>query len=242
MPYNNRFLSLAPSARTCLLAVTLLARPLIAAPPAASDHNSMPSAVQLVEPADFYVDAIHGDDRNDGRVGRPFRTIQKAVDAMKSPGSVCTIRAGVYRETVRFHQSGTAAKPLCFQAEPGAVLSGAEPIEAWKSSETDSGPDSPRATDLYYAVVGQNSLRKGGKIAIFIGGRIAPEARWPNDGGSYPWPTYAYCSDAGYNKDGKNGWIADADLPDRPDDYWKGCRLIVLAGHGWTGRDLPILR
>jgi len=78
-------------------------------------------------------------------------------------------------------------------------------------------------------------------MAAFVETRIVPEARWPNDNGSYPWPTYAFCTAAGYDKDGKNGWIADTHLPERPDEYWKGCRLIVLAGHGWRGRDLPIV-
>ncbi len=160
---------------------------------------------------------------------------------MTKPGSVCTIRAGVYRETVKFNHSGAENRPLRFQAEGGAILSGAESVAGWISSENDPNPTQPRAAGLYYAAVGPNPLRYRGQIAVFVDGRIAPEARWPNDGGSYPWPTYAYCSAAGYDKDGRNGWIADTDLPDRPDDYWKGCRLIILAGHGWSGRALPVL-
>ena len=101
--------------------------------PAASteraERSSVPIPPPRVEPSDFYVDAVRGDDSNDGRAGRPFRTIQKAVDTMRSPGSVCTIRAGVYRETVHFRHNGVAGKPLRFQSEPGAVLSGAEPAE-----------------------------------------------------------------------------------------------------------------
>jgi len=224
-----------------LLVLLLAAAPAAAGPNAPGARSSKPVPPPLVEPADFYVDAAHGDDANDGGASRPFRTVQKAVDTMRSPGSVCTIRAGVYRETVRFQHAGTADKPLRFQAEPGAVLSGAEPVAGWVASDTDPDPTRPRALNLFYAVVGPNRLHPAGQIAVFIDDRIAPEARWPNDDGSYPWPTYAFCSAAGYDPDGKNGWIADTDLPDRPDDYWKGCRLIVLAGHGWTGRALPIL-
>lgn len=205
-----------------------------------AEPSSVPVPWTPSEPADFYVDARRGDDANDGSRDQPFRTIQRAASALRVPGSACTIRAGLYRETVRFAQNGTLDKPLRFQAEPGAVLSGADPVETWIASESDPDANRPRAANLYYAVVGPNPLRKGGQIAVFLNGRIAPEARWPNDAGSYPWPTYAYCSAAGYDSEGKNGWIADTDLPDRPDGYWKDCRLIVLAGHGWQGRDLAV--
>ncbi|MBN2450400.1 MAG: right-handed parallel beta-helix repeat-containing protein [Lentisphaeria bacterium] len=205
-------------------------------------RGSTPPALPFLQAADFYVDAVRGDDGNDGQLQRPFRSIGRAVAAMVSPGSVCSIRAGVYREAVRFEHSGTAERPLRFQAEPGAVLSGADAVRVWVRSEEDPDSAYPHAPGLYYAVVGANPLRERGQIAVFLDGRIAPEARWPNDNGSYPWPTYAFCSDAGYDQDGRNGWIEDHNLPERPDGYWEGCRLIILAGHGWRGRDLPILR
>lgn len=208
----------------------------------AADKSSVPIPLPLVEPADFYVDAVHGDDQNSGDAGHPFRTIQQGVDAMQTPGAICTIRAGVYRETVRFQHNGTPDQPLRFQAEPGAVLSGGDPVTAWVASAGEADPARAHAMGLYYAVVGPNPLQAGGRMAVFVDGNMVPEARWPNDDGAYPWPTYGYCSDAGYDQDGKNGWIADTHLPDRPDDYWTGARLVVLAGHGWAGRGLPVRR
>jgi len=74
------------------------------APVGREEKSSIPVPPKLVEPADLYVDAARGDDNNDGSAGRPFRTIQQAVDSMKAPGSVCTIRAGVYRETIHFRR------------------------------------------------------------------------------------------------------------------------------------------
>lgn len=207
-----------------------------------AQRGGVPVPPRLMEPASYWVDAARGDDANEGSVARPFRTIQKAADTMRSPGAVCTIRAGVYCETVRFANSGSKEKPLRFQAEAGAVLSGAEPVSAWVASESDPDPARPHGAHLYYAVVGTNALRAAGRIAVFVEGKIAPEARWPNDSGCYPWPTYAYCTAAGYDAEGKNGWMADANLPARPEDYWKGCQVIVLAGHGWQGRSLPIRR
>lgn len=227
-----------------MIPITTLGIAALCAATGAQTDRASPDPVPpaLIEPASCYVDATKGDDANDGSADRPFRTIQRAADAMREPGSICTIRAGVYRETTRFANSGDPDRPLLFQAEPGAILSASEPLTRWIPSTDDPGPTGPRAKDLYFAEVPANPLSAGGQIAVFVGEKIAPEARWPNDNGSYPWPTYAYCSAAGYDKDGKNGWIADTDLPDRPDGYWEGCRLIILAGHGWQGRDLPILR
>ncbi len=235
MPYQIQLL-------TPLLLAFLAAHPVTVRAGLRAIRSSTPIPPRLVEPANVYVDALRGDDAADGSAARPLRTIQKAAEVMTEPGSVCTIRAGVYRETVRFKHDGAKDRPLRFQAEPGVILNGAEPVTQWIPSESDPDPNRPRATGLYYAEVSANPLHRRGRVAVFAEGRIAPEARWPNDEGSYPWPTYAYCSDAGYDRNGRNGWIADTDLPDRPDDYWKGCRLIILAGHGWAGRALPVLR
>lgn len=225
------------------LAVLSLSSPLFPSAPASPAADpSLPVPPALAPDAAYYVDARQGDDSQDGSRERPFRTIQRAAHALQAPGAVCTIRAGIYRETVRFIHSGTPDQPLRFQAEPGAVLSGADQVETWTASESDPDSAKPQAAQLFYAVVGSNPLRQGGRIAVYLDGRITPEARWPNDAGSYPWPTYAYCSAAGYDPDGTNGWIADTDLPDRPDGYWTNCHLIVLAGHGWQGRDLPVRR
>jgi arylsulfatase A-like enzyme len=119
---------------TALLLVRLVAYPATAVSGTRAERSATPISPPLVERSDFYVDAVRGDDGNDGRVGRPFRTIQKAVDTMCSPGSLCTIRPGIYHETVRFRQRGAADKPLRFQAQPGAVLSGAEELTTWIAS------------------------------------------------------------------------------------------------------------
>lgn len=231
-----------PIAKVGILALCMAAAAQPCPGSRATNAPGAPVPPAPLEPATCYVDATRGDDTGDGSADHPFRTIQRAADAMREPGSACTIRAGVYRETVRFQNPGDPDKPLRFQAEPGAILSASDPVTRWIPSADDPAAAGPRAKDLYFAEVPGNPLNARGQIAAFVGGKIAPEARWPNDDGSYPWPTYAYCSAAGYDKDGRNGWIADTDLPDRPDGYWEGCRLIILAGHGWQGRDLPILR
>ena len=136
-----------------LVLVCGVGRSSAAAPPEQMEDSSLPIAPALVEPADYYVDAVRGNDGNNGCAGRPFRTIQKAVDAMRSPGSACTIRAGVYRETVRFHASGTPASPLRFQAEPGC------PVERCGTGDGMDGQ--PRRSRSGPSARGQPLLRRG---------------------------------------------------------------------------------
>ena len=56
--------------------------------------------VSALPAKDVYVDAAKGRDDNPGTLERPFRSIQRAADAMSS-GDVCHVRAGTYRETVK---------------------------------------------------------------------------------------------------------------------------------------------
>ena len=53
----------------------------------------------MLSAKDIYVDANRGDDTNPGTLDKPFQSIQQASNAM-AEGDVCTIRAGVYRETL----------------------------------------------------------------------------------------------------------------------------------------------
>jgi hypothetical protein len=80
-----------------------------------------------------YCVATNGSDANDGlSIDSPFKTIQKAASVMK-PGSVCRIRQGVYRETIRPAYTGFAGAPLAFEAYNGenVVVSGADLITGW---------------------------------------------------------------------------------------------------------------
>ncbi|MGG6314361.1 Ig-like domain-containing protein [Paenibacillus macerans] len=91
----------------------------------------------------FFV-ATHGNDSNDGTLEAPFRTMEKARDAIRElkaeeglpPGGVTVyLREGRYeRETsfeLREQDSGEAGKPVTYTAYPGetVVLSGSERLE-----------------------------------------------------------------------------------------------------------------
>lgn len=78
----------------------------------------------------FYV-APNGSDANPGTRTRPWRTLQRAANALR-PGQRALVRAGRYRENVEIRRSGTAARPITIGAYPGErpVIESAEyPLE-----------------------------------------------------------------------------------------------------------------
>ncbi len=78
-----------------------------------------------------------GNDNSDGSRNHPFKTITRAVKAVK-PGDVVTVRGGTYRELVLIRGvSGTPDKPIVFRGAPGetALLTGALPVKnKWKKT------------------------------------------------------------------------------------------------------------
>ncbi len=81
----------------------------------------------------YYV-ATTGSDDNPGTLKLPFRTVQKAANAMQ-PGDTCLVRGGVYREWIHPPRGGTSEeRRITFKAYPGErpVLTGSERITTWK--------------------------------------------------------------------------------------------------------------
>jgi hypothetical protein len=71
----------------------------------------------------FYV-ATDGDDTNDGSAARPWRTLQRAAQGIQ-PGDLVIARPGRYAGLVLGWdgpQNGTAANPITFRGEPGAII------------------------------------------------------------------------------------------------------------------------
>lgn len=78
-------------------------------------------------------------DANDGSAEKPFRTVQRGVDALK-PGDTLWIRAGEYREFVKVKKSGESfEKMLNVRGYPGekAVIKGSELLTGWTRSESE---------------------------------------------------------------------------------------------------------
>jgi len=85
--------------------------------------------------ATYHVAQSHenaGDD-NPGTLEAPWKTISEAAE-MLQPGDRVVIHAGVYREQVKPARSGTASRPITYQAAEGeeVVITGADVVRGWK--------------------------------------------------------------------------------------------------------------
>ncbi|MDY6878096.1 MAG: right-handed parallel beta-helix repeat-containing protein [Chloroflexota bacterium] len=115
-------------------------------------------AFQVPRVDNLWVDAVNGDDDNDGlTLGAAFRTLQKAAD-LAGPGTTVHILPGIYRETVWPTMNGSAAEPTLYRAENGpgtAVIRGSEPASslAWTqlTANTIGLPPGVDPTGIYYA-------------------------------------------------------------------------------------------
>lgn len=115
---------------------------------------------------DYFV-SVNGNDSNSGTIEMPFKTIQKAANAMQA-GDVCYIREGVYRETVTPPNSGSAGNPVSFinYNNEKVIITGLDPVADWTKSDGDS----------WKANISQTVTQ------LFINNRRANLARYPNAG------------------------------------------------------------
>lgn len=68
----------------------------------------------------YYVEPVQGDDKNDGSIDKPWKSIQHGVRQLK-PGDTLYLRGGVYHETVYLVRSGTAEEPIVIAAYPNEL-------------------------------------------------------------------------------------------------------------------------
>ena len=91
--------------------------------------------------ASLFVDAVNGNDSNNGTVGSPFLTIQKAMD-VATPGDIIWMQDGVYLQDATTPVAGIAGSPIVLAGSRRAVVSGAgnaRPIEVNHSYWTFHG-------------------------------------------------------------------------------------------------------
>ncbi|MGV8095408.1 MAG: right-handed parallel beta-helix repeat-containing protein [Mangrovibacterium sp.] len=84
--------------------------------------------------------SVQGNDRNNGSVSKPFRTINQAAQ-MAMPGDVIMVHGGVYREQVTPPRGGNSdTERIVYEAAPGekVEIKGSEIIKDWKKLEHDT--------------------------------------------------------------------------------------------------------
>lgn len=105
--------------------------------------------------------SINGNDKNEGSVKKPFRTISAAAQ-FAMPGETITVHEGVYREKIIPPRGGTSNKePIIYQAAPGekVVITGSEPVSGWQRIQNNTwkltlpnsffGEDNPFDEQIY---------------------------------------------------------------------------------------------
>ncbi len=141
---------------------------------------------QTTRVAGLWVDAVSGDDGDDGLTrATAFRTIQKAAD-LASPGTTVHILPGIYRESVWPATSGSAAEPILYVAEEGpgtVVLRGSEPASSvtWTqlAADTIGLPPGVDPTDIYYAELSSWELEGPPRLVLELAGGGEVLARLP---------------------------------------------------------------
>ncbi|SMO71969.1 DUF1565 domain-containing protein [Solitalea koreensis] len=84
--------------------------------------------------------SVNGNDKNDGSLAKPFKTIMAAANAAL-PGDVITVHEGIYREQITPPRGGNSDKErIVYQAAKGenVTIKGSEIIKGWKQTGADT--------------------------------------------------------------------------------------------------------
>ena len=142
-----------------------------------------------VQAVEFHV-APSGSDANAGNATRPFATLQRARDAVRTwkqagkraEAITVTVHKGTYHLTAPVvfepQDSGSAQFPVTYRALPGekVVISGGVPITNWRKQDAH----------IWVAVVPWAKQLADPFTQLFVNGIRRPRARTPNEG------AYAY--------------------------------------------------
>ncbi|MCX6622890.1 MAG: right-handed parallel beta-helix repeat-containing protein, partial [Acidobacteria bacterium] len=146
-------------------------------------------------PASFFV-SMKGADANPGTKERPFRTLERARDAVRTAarpaGVTVWLRGGTYRLTKTFElgagDSGASGHPVVYRAMAGEVVRiiGGQAVrgwQRWKGSILRADLRRQGITD-YGKIVSRGFSRPAhvAGLELFAGDRPMRLARWPNRG------------------------------------------------------------
>ncbi|MBB6730915.1 discoidin domain-containing protein [Cohnella zeiphila] len=207
---------------SCVSTVTLFSTLFLAAAPGGSGTAAAdePDAGHT-----YYVDAVNGDDGNDGSSDHPWQTIGKAAGVLVA-GDTAKIRSGVYRETVKPAHSGAPGSDITFEADDGAdvTVSGADLVTGTWTPATEV----PTA-DVYK--IGAD-LHMGDYLdQVYVDGVANNWARTPNTdvGNLYDPNLYEYDN----TQSSGNKLVDNANL-NQPAGAWDGAAVFYEDAGSWN--------
>ncbi len=141
----------------------------------------------LLSSAELVVDGAKGDDAATGTAEAPLRTINRAAQ-LAEPGDTVSIRAGIYRESVRPAKGGTEGRPITYRGLPGGavVVSGADPLPGWtRDGQAWRAPLPGDAFSRAEPLLSEPARMTDAKVLnqadqVFVDGRMMVLARWPD--------------------------------------------------------------
>ncbi|MFC1762312.1 right-handed parallel beta-helix repeat-containing protein [Planctomycetota bacterium] len=175
----------------------------------------------FVSAKEVYVDAVKGSDTNIGDRENPFRTLQKAASSMAS-GDVCTIREGVYRETLI-----PKTDDLTFRnyEDDTVLITGLDVVKGWTRHEGD----------IWKAAFTRVSPPGSFKASmVFVDGKRMNWARTPNEDGDMLNNKDTRLVDVGAKTISRSqvlGTVVFDELPSPAKDAWKGAYFVGLASY-----------
>jgi len=174
--------------------------------------------------AHIYVVSPNGSDSNNGDSEAPFKTINHAARIMQA-GDRCIVKAGDYFETVNPAASGTESQPVIYQAAAGerVVIWGTEPLTEWR----DEGGG------IWSAPMNWTLLKNN---QIFMEGKMAHEARWPNRSSDDLLDPQGALITGGSD----TSIICDKIPEAWTDDCVNGAIIWCMAGKAWTSWTTPV--
>ncbi len=127
-----------------------------------------------------YVDAVKGNDANDGTREQPWQTVSHAVRQL-SAGDTLYLRGGTYYEHVKLTQSGQPGQPITIRSYPGelVILDGGfreffeNPAGSCRSDARDPADQAAPAGCHRCGGFAQSSGRSAGAVRHPCGGAAA---------------------------------------------------------------------
>ena len=196
------------------------------------------SAAAKQSDIEYFVSAADGNDSNPGTVDKPFQTVGRCVaqsEKTKGHGTVCSVRPGVYRESIAAGSSfsGTTIRRAPKDAgDDGVVeLSGLQKLDLKWSLSNDE-----RIREVAQGCVYEAELTDGAPQnfeQMFFNRSMMVEARWPNiDVNDVPGQWLSRATWAPASKGTQYGKMINTNLSDC-DFSWDGGLAILNVAHQW---------